>query len=993
MNGETRKHRWMQAGFSIAASVFLFLALSPLAHVWAGDSDTHLPDDPSIVKTASAPWQATTSGDGLQVALDAIDLVDAAVDSGANVQIDGAFGLPGAATHIDTATDSSGDIYAVYEYLDGTNYDLIVAKSTDSGATWTLYSLGGSGNERHPAIAIDDSDYVLIAADYTSGSTTYPAFCKSANPGDIENWTCGYFSGLSNGSQNPAIATYGGGDTATIYMVWQYRSGSVYTLRYLYSADGGQNWTTAVFSPASFSRLYPAIALSNSGGTTYVSLAYQYDWPGEGDVYVINEVAGSNSWSTALTYTSGRKEAYPTLAASGSNVYFAYQYNQQNNDDDIYFRYSTNGGRSYNGSDVVIANTNRNERYPSLAARGTDVRAAYVHNGEATYLRLSTSAYGATWGDPYTMNDSGDSTEEGFRAVDVSYRYDAHPAVAWIDNRNSETDTDPYYATLNDDPLAPTQSTPFDNEKTADTTPEFTFSAADPDADTLSYQIQVDDDYDFGSPLVNRDSSADSTGFGGSDPYASGSDVTYTYQTSDPALSDGTTYYWRVRTKDLIGSWSDWSATWSFTIDTSDLTTAWFQTTQEQFDTGAHDETLVTAYGDVQLNLPKKTGSFTSPVIDITDFGGGAEWGEVYWADSEPNDTDLKIHVYYDVGGTPTIIPDGALPGNAAGFGGNFVDLTALDAGVYDKLYLRAELSTTDNKVTPLLHEWTIRQEDTGPSSQTVTLAISTSAGQRYTFGQTGATIEFPSDAPDAACTITVAVDRNTSVGDNVSRQYAIDTDCTGFSATLTLGYTQVELNGNDEDMMSLYRSHDGGSWQELLPSSRDTNANTLTVENVAEFSDWQIGDGAPTAVTLAAFTAEWDGDEVLVVWETALEINTVGFNLWRSTDPDGEYERVNAVLVPAESLGGVEGGSYEYADGDATPGVTYYYKLEEVEVGGARNWYGPVSTGAQAPTAVTISSFAAESPGSPALIWWLAVVATVVGVSGVMLRVSRRRA
>jgi hypothetical protein len=990
MNRRIRKHRWIQVILSIAASSFLFLTVSPPAHVWAGDLHPHSPDVPSASESAPASWQAvSTAGDGLLVSLDVAEVpLDASPNT--NVQIDGAYSLPGAAMHIDTATDSSGDIYVVYEYLDGADYDLIVGKSIDSGATWTLYSLGGSGDERHPAIAIDASDYIFIAADYTPGGTTYPAFCKSANPGDINNWNCNYAGGFSAGSQNPAIATYGGGTTATVYVVWQYRSGSVDTLRYFYSIDGGGSWSTAAFSSGTYSRLYPAVALSNSGGTTYVSLAYQYDWPSEGDVYVINEVAGSNSWSMVLSYASYRKEAYPTLAASGSNVYFAYQYNRRNNNGDVYFRYSTDGGRSYNDTDIVVAGTNRNERYPSLAAQGADVRAAYVYRSCLTYLRMSTADYGASWGDPYTMNDAGGTTEEGFRSVDVSYRYDAHPAVAWIDNRNSSTNTDPYYATLNDDPLAPTQSTPFDNEKTADTTPGFTFGATDPDADTLSYRIQIDDDYDFGSPLVDRDSSIDGTGFSGSDPYASGSDVTYTYQATDPALSDGTTYYWRVRVKDLIGSWSDWSAIWSFTVDTSDPVTTWFQTTEEQFDTGTHDDTETALGGDVQLALPQKSGSFTSPVIDIADFGAGAEWGEIHWADSKPNDTDLKIHVYYDASGTPAIVPDAALPGNAAGFDTNFIDLTGLDAGTYDRLYLRAELSTMDNKVTPVLQEWAVRQEDTAPSSQTVTRAISTDSGERYTFGQTGATIEFPADAPDAACTITATVNRNASLGDSVSREYDIDTDCTSFNATLTLGYTQAELNGNTESTMSLYRSN-GGPWQQVVVSSRDTNANTLTAQDVTAFSDRRMGDNNPTAVTLSSFTAEWDGDGVRVAWETALEIDTVGFNLWRSTAPGGGYVRVNETLIPAVSLGGVMGGVYEVVDADVTPGATYYYKLEEIEVGGARSWYGPVSTGAEAPTAVTILSFAAENPSSPALVWWLAVAATVIGASGVLLNHLRK--
>jgi hypothetical protein len=990
VNGQKHEHRWAQIGFSFAASLLLLL-VSPQLRVRADDP---IPDTPVALESAAAQWEPIPmSVGGIPASLDVAEdgaLLD--VSPNTNVQIDGAYSLPNAATHIDTATDSSGNIYAVYEYLDGVDYDLIVAKSTDSGATWTLYSLGGSYNERHPTIAVDASDYIFVAIDLAAGGTTYPVFCKSTSPGDHNDWDCGFFSGFSAGSQNPAIATYGGGYTATIYMVWQYRSGSVYTLRYFYSIDGGENWSTAAFSPATYSRLYPAVALSGSGGTTYVSLTYQYDWPGEGDVYVLYETAGSNSWSTVLSYTSLRKEAYPTLAASGSNVYFAYQYNQRNNNDDIRFRYSTDSGQSYNTSDIVLAGVgNQDERYPSLAARGADVRAAYIFEGSTTHLRLSASAYGASWGDPYTMNDAGETTEEGFCAVDVSYLYDAHPAVAWIDNRNSSTNTDPYYATLNDAPLAPTQSAPFDNEKTADTTPGFTFNATDPDADTLSYRIQIDDDYDFSSPLVDRDSSADGTGFGGSDPYASGGEVTYTYQASYPALSDGATYYWRVRAKDLIGSWSDWSAVWSFTIDTSDATTIWFQTTQEQFETGTHDDTE-TLGGDVRLALPQKSGSFTSPVIDIADFGIGAEWGEVHWADSEPNDTGLKLHVYYDAGGTPAIIPDVALPGNAAGFGGNFIDLTGLDAGTYDRLYLRAELSTVDNKVTPVLHEWAVRQEDTGPSGQTVAVAITADTGRRYTFGQTGATVEFPVDAPDAACTITTTVSRGASVGSSVRREYGIDTDCAGFSATLTLGYTQAELNGNTESTMSLYRAS-GGPWQEVIPASRDTNANTLTAEDVTAFSNWRMGDNNPTAVTLASFTAEWDGGEVLVAWETALEIDTVGFNLWRSTALDGEYERVNAALIPSASPGGVWGGSYAYADADVALGTTYYYKLEEVEIDGARDWYGPISTGVEAPTAVTISRSAAASQSSLTFIWGLVVMTVTASVSRlVLVRLRKNR-
>jgi len=148
-----------------------------------------------------------------------------------------------------------------------------------------------------------------------------------------------------------------------------------------------------------------------------------------------------------------------------------------------------------------------------------------------------------------------------------------------------------------------------------------------------------------------------------------------------------------------------------------------------------------------------------------------------------------------------------------------------------------------------------------------------------------------------------------------------------------------------------------------------------------------ETGNG-PTAVTLSAFSAEWAGDEVVVAWETAMEIDTAGFNLWRSTD-GGAYEQVNASLIPAAAPGGVMGGTYEYVDADVTPGETYFYKLEELEVSGARNWYGPTSTGGGFPTAVVLRALAAEQLG------WLPVAAglAVTAALGAALIKRRRRA
>jgi hypothetical protein len=162
--------------------------------------------------------------------------------------------------------------------------------------------------------------------------------------------------------------------------------------------------------------------------------------------------------------------------------------------------------------------------------------------------------------------------------------------------------------------------------------------------------------------------------------------------------------------------------------------------------------------------------------------------------------------------------------------------------------------------------------------------------------------------------------------------------------------------------------------------------------DSVSLGAGYWYGAEGPTAVTLSAFTAAWSGDDVVVAWETAMEIDTVGFNVWRSETHDSGYVRVNTTLIPSASPGSVWGSAYSYADSGVTPGTTYYYKLEELEVGGARNWYGPVSTDNGNPTSVILFRAIAGRTGFAALVWWLAGAAVVVGAGLVVARLTRRR-
>ena len=111
------------------------------------------------------------------------------------------------------------------------------------------------------------------------------------------------------------------------------------------------------------------------------------------------------------------------------------------------------------------------------------------------------------------------------------------------------------------------------------------------------------------------------------------------------------------------------------------------------------------------------------------------------------------------------------------------------------------------------------------------------------------------------------------------------------------------------------------------------------------------------TDVELVSFSATGGDGEVVVEWETGSELNNLGFHLHRSTSEDGPYERITATAIPG--LGSsLEGAKYAYRDSGLTNGVTYYYKLEDIETTGATELHGPVSA---MPTAEVVTGGDAE--------------------------------
>jgi hypothetical protein len=83
------------------------------------------------------------------------------------------------------------------------------------------------------------------------------------------------------------------------------------------------------------------------------------------------------------------------------------------------------------------------------------------------------------------------------------------------------------------------------------------------------------------------------------------------------------------------------------------------------------------------------------------------------------------------------------------------------------------------------------------------------------------------------------------------------------------------------------------------------------------------------TAAVLASLRASRAGSAVAIRWRTVSELETLGFNVWRSATHSGPYRRINARLIQARTPGTNAGTSYSYTDRSAQRRRTYFYKLE----------------------------------------------------------------
>jgi len=131
------------------------------------------------------------------------------------------------------------------------------------------------------------------------------------------------------------------------------------------------------------------------------------------------------------------------------------------------------------------------------------------------------------------------------------------------------------------------------------------------------------------------------------------------------------------------------------------------------------------------------------------------------------------------------------------------------------------------------------------------------------------------------------------------------------------------------------------------------------------------VDQSNPTAITLVSFTAsEFEGGSLLE-WQTGLEVNNLGFNIYR--EEAGKRTLITRELVAGSALrasaASGSGGSYAWWDKIDSKGAVYW--LEDIDLKGLSTWHGPAMSqkaegSRQKAVAVTLSQIGNRKSPDP---------------------------
>jgi hypothetical protein len=177
--------------------------------------------------------------------------------------------------------------------------------------------------------------------------------------------------------------------------------------------------------------------------------------------------------------------------------------------------------------------------------------------------------------------------------------------------------------------------------------------------------------------------------------------------------------------------------------------------------------------------------------------------------------------------------------------------------------------------------------------------------------------------------------------GSSILRYYdIIPANNTALNATLRFSYFDAELNGLDENSLTLWTSSNGTNWTDLGFNSRDAAANYVEKNGVADLSVFTLSSVNNTLpVLFNSFTVQCVNEAAFITWTTVQEQNSNSFNIQKSLN--GIQWQTIAVLPAAGNSSTAK--NYSYTDANAL--AKTFYRVAGYDVNGSVVYTGLASS------------------------------------------------
>jgi len=172
--------------------------------------------------------------------------------------------------------------------------------------------------------------------------------------------------------------------------------------------------------------------IASNGSNVYVSWADNRDL-GSNEIYFKRSTDEGINWGTDTRITNDSLDSfYPSIAVTGSNIHLVWQNNHFGNNDEIYYKRSTDGGATWD-ADKRLTNNSSTSYNASIAAIGSVMSVVWRDNrdgNEEIYYKRSSDV-GVTFSSDIRLTNSIGSSADPTLTASGSVLH-----LAWSDERN-----------------------------------------------------------------------------------------------------------------------------------------------------------------------------------------------------------------------------------------------------------------------------------------------------------------------------------------------------------------------------------------------------------------------------------------------------------------------------------------------------------------------------------------------------------------------------